>query len=74
MKCCNRDMKIHDSRYGNRIGVQFKRRRRHCVKCDSRVSTYEISSELFDQLISMRKNTEDIKTKLRDVFKIMSDI
>ena len=56
-KCGGFDLEVIDSRYCKYVGL--RRRRRECVKCHTRVSTYEISIELFEKLSSNERSIRE---------------
>lgn len=73
MKHCNKDMKVINSRYASKQGLVFKRRRREC-SCGHRVTTYEVSEDVFKRLSEIEEIACKIKSKLAEVSRIMREL
>ncbi len=70
--CGNSETSCKDSRPKEYGGEPSIRRRRHCMQCQTRYSTYELTEDfLDDQLFKMRKPTME---KIEKINKLMLQI
>lgn len=66
-------MKIIDSRYTTKAGIELKKRR-HICECGERSTSYEVNADVLKEFMRFKDNNFEIKQRMREMFKIMSEI
>lgn len=63
MKCynCGNETDVKDSRPRRKFGKATVTRRRHCLACDIRFTTYELPKQLVDEFQHWEKMIKAIK-------------
>lgn len=66
-------MKIIDSRYTVKSGIEVKKRRHEC-ECGERTTSYEVDVNVFKEFMQFKNNNFEIRQRLREMFRVLGDI